>query len=112
MKYIKITTASPLYVIFSKVNGYFEETNKNKYLALVTTKESKEIIRKYEELWCKFRDLISSLTKNSNYFDECYMKIKLNSDDELTLNKSIGIPSIIIVIRAVFHMANIIHKFS
>ena len=112
MKYIKITTASPLYVIFSKVNGYFEETNKNKYLALVTTKESKEIIRKYEELWCKFRDLIRSLTKSSNYFDECYMKIKLNSDDELTLNKSIGIPSIIIVIRAVFHMANIIYKFS
>ena len=41
LKYIKITTVNPLYLIFSKVNGYFEETNKNKYLALVTTKESK-----------------------------------------------------------------------
>ena len=30
------------------------------------------------------------------------MKIKFNSDDELPLNKTIEIPSIIIVLRAVF----------
>ena len=34
----------------SKVNEYFEEINKNKYLMLVPTNESKEIIKKYEEL--------------------------------------------------------------
>ena len=31
------------------------------------------------------------------------MKIKFNSDDELPLSKTIEIPSIIIVVRAVFH---------
>ena len=31
------------------------------------------------------------------------MKIKFNSDDDLCLNKTIEIPSIIIVNRAVFH---------
>ena len=31
------------------------------------------------------------------------MKIKFNLDDELPLNKMIEIPSMIIVIRAVFH---------
>ena len=31
------------------------------------------------------------------------MKIKFNSDDELPLNKTIEIPSMIIVVRAVFH---------
>ena len=31
------------------------------------------------------------------------MKIKFNSDDELPLNKAIDIPSMIIVVRAVFH---------
>ena len=49
-KYLKINNASPLYLIISKVNGYFELINKNKYLTLVPTNESKEIIKKYEEL--------------------------------------------------------------
>ena len=34
------------------------------------------------------------------------MKIKFNSDDELPLSKTIEIPSIIIVVRAVFHENN------
>ena len=34
------------------------------------------------------------------------MKIKLNSDDELPLNKTIEIPSMIIVVRAIFHENN------
>ena len=32
------------------MNGYFEEINKNKFLTLVPTNKSKEIIKKYEEL--------------------------------------------------------------
>ena len=42
---------------------------------------------KYEDLWIKIRDLIRSITKNSNGYDEKYMKIKFNSDDELPLTK-------------------------
>ena len=42
--------------------------------------ESKEKIKKYEELWIKIRDLIRSITKNSENYDEKYMKIKFNSD--------------------------------
>ena len=34
------------------------------------------------------------------------MKIKFNSDDKLPLNKGIEIPSMIIVVRAVFHENN------
>ena len=41
-------------------------------------------------------------TKNSDDYNERYMKIKFNSDDELPLNKLIEIPSMIIVVRAVF----------
>ena len=52
-KYVKINSVNPLCLIFSKVNGYFEEINKNKYLALVPTNISKEIIKKYEELWSR-----------------------------------------------------------
>ena len=70
---------------------------------LVPTNESKGKIKKQEELWIKIRDLIRSLTKNSDDYDEKYMKIKFNSDDELTLNKTLEIPSFIIFVRAVFH---------
>ena len=92
-KYVKINGVNPLYLIFSKVNGYFEEINKNKYLTLVPNNESKEIIKKYEELWSKIRDLIKSITKNSGDYDEKYMKIKFDSDADLPLNKTIEISS-------------------
>ena len=62
-KYIKINSVNPLYLIFGKVNGYFEEVNGNKYLTLAPTNESKEIIKKYEELCSKIRDLFTSVTK-------------------------------------------------
>ena len=49
-KYLKINSVNPLYLIFNKVNGYFEEINKDKYLMLVPTNESKEIknMKNYE----------------------------------------------------------------
>ena len=46
------------------------------------------------------------LTKNSGDYDEKYMKIKFNLDKELPLNKMMEIPSMIIVVRAVFHENN------
>ena len=61
-KYVKINSVNPLYLIFNKENGYFEEINGKKYLTLVSINENKEKIKKYEELWSKIRDLIRSMT--------------------------------------------------
>ena len=69
-KYVKVYGVNPLYLIFNKVNGYFKEINGNKYLTLVSTNETKEKRKKYEELWSKIRDLIRSVTKNSDDYDE------------------------------------------
>ena len=103
-KYVKLNNVNPLHLIFIKVNGYFEEINENKYLGLVSTNDNKE--KKYEELWIKIEDLIRSIIKNSDDYDKKYMKIKLNSDDKLLLNKAIEIPSMTIVDRPVFHENN------
>ena len=46
-------------------------------------------------------DLIRSITKNSDDYDEKYIKIKFNSDGKLLLNKTIEIPSMIIIVRAI-----------
>ena len=102
LKYVKINGVTPLYLIFNKVNGYFEEINENKYLMLVPTNENKEQIKKYKEVWSKIRDLIRLITKNSDDYDEKCMKIKFNSDDKLPLNKTIEIPSMITVVSAIF----------
>ena len=68
--------------------------------------KAKKKIKTYEELWSKLRDLIRSITKNSDDYDEKYMKIKFNSNNALPLNKTIEIPTITIVVRAVFHENN------
>ena len=101
-KYVKINSVIFLYLIFGKVIGYFEEINENKYLTLVPTNETKENFKRYEELWSKIRDLIRSVTKNLDDYDEKFMKIKFNSDEELPLNKTIEISSMTIVVRTIF----------
>ena len=50
--------------------------------------------------------LIRSITKNSDDYDEKYLKIKFDSDDILPLNKTIEIPIVTIVVRAVFYENN------
>ena len=102
-KYVISYSINPLHHLFSKVNEYFEEINENEYLTLVPTNENKEKIKKFEELWIKTRDLIRSMTKDSDDYEEKYMKIKLNSDEELPLNKTIEIPIMTIVVRGIFY---------
>ena len=56
-------------------------------MSLVPTDESKDLLRKYKELWHKIKDLIRSITNNSDKYDEKCMKIKFNSDNNLSLKK-------------------------
>ena len=44
----KIYIVNFLYLIFTNINGYFEETNGNKHLILIPAYESKEKTKKYE----------------------------------------------------------------
>ena len=87
------------------MNGYFERINGNEYLTLVPTNESKERIKTYQELRIKIRDLIRSVTKKLDDYDEKHMEIKFNPDDKLPLNKTIEVP-IMTIIRVVFHENN------
>ena len=40
--YVKINSVNPLYLIFNKVDGYFEEMNGNKYLTLGSADKKKK----------------------------------------------------------------------
>ena len=102
LKYIKINSVNSLCFILKKVNGYFEEINGSKSLALVPTSEGEKKFKRYEELWIKIKYLIRPIIKSSDDYDEKYMKIKFTSDDALPLNKTIEILSMTIVVRAIF----------
>ena len=79
--------------MFHKMNGYFEEI-----------KEKKESKEKISMKNCGLKsDLIRSVTNKSDDCDEKCIKIKLDSDDKLRLNKAIEIPVMIIVVRAIFY---------
>ena len=67
--------------------------------------KAKGNIKIYEELRSNIRltsDLISLITKNPDDYDEKYIKIKFNLDDELPLNKAIETPAMVILVRAIF----------
>ena len=65
---------------------------------------AKTKIKKYEELWIKSKVTNSVTKKSDDYdYDEKYIKIKLNSDDESPLNKTVEISTITIVLRAFFY---------
>ena len=55
-------------------------------------------------MWSRIRDLIRSISDNSNDHDDKYVKIKFDSNDEIPLNKTTEIPRMIIVVGAVFHV--------
>ena len=59
-----------------------------------------------KKLWNKIRDLIRSITDNSDNYVEKYMKIKFNSDDGLPLKKTLELYHVVIVARSVFHGGN------
>ena len=67
LSYAKIYSANPLYLIINKINGQIEEINVNKYLTLVPTNESKDILKTYEKVWTKKMDHIRTITNNSDH---------------------------------------------
>ena len=75
-------------------------------MTLFPADESKEILKKYEELWIKIRDLIRLITNNSDDYHEKYIKVKFNSDDDLPLKKVLKLYNMVIVVRSTFHKGN------
>ena len=65
--------------------------------------KAKTKIKKYEELWIKNKVTNSVSKRSDDYdYDEKYIKIKLNSDGESPLNKTVLNSTITIVVRAFF----------
>ena len=100
--YVKINSVNFLYLIIDKVDGYIEEKYGNKYLIFASTDKNKEVSTKYTELWDRIWSQIIKISDKSGDYDEKYIKIKFNSDDNLPLNEIQQLRNLIIVVRSVF----------
>ena len=94
-----IYNANPLYLQVNHANGYIEEKNGNKYLISDdSVDENKEVLKKYADVWNGIKNKIKAI----NDYGKDYMKIRFNSDDDLSLNKPLKSQAMTIIIWSVF----------
>ena len=74
----------------------------NKYLTLVSTDKNKELWIKYTELWNKTKNLLKWNSIKTGEYEKDFMKVKFNSDGNLSLNKTLKLHHMTIVIRSIF----------
>ena len=94
--YENIHSVNPLYLIFHSATGHFKEKNGKKYLILDSTE-------KYEEVFSGIRSEIKTINGGKElFYEKNYARIEINTDDDLSLNKQIKLPTLTIIIRCVF----------
>ena len=96
--YERIYSVNPLHLHIDLAKGYTDEKNGNKYLIFDSTDDNKEALKKYTDVWNGIRNKIKISSDEYDY-EKRYMKIKFNSDDNLTLNKSLKFHNMTIIIR-------------
>ena len=96
-----VNSVSPLYLMINKIKGHFEEVDGNKYL--IISSENGDIMQKYQEVFDGIKEIIKEINDYSYpiKYDDNYMKIKFNTNDNILLNKIIYFPTITITIRSV-----------
>ena len=101
-KYVNIDSVNPLYLIINEVDGYDEEINRSKYLTLVSTDKNKKVLTKYKELWDGIKNSTEKMNNKSGEYWKYFMKFKFNSDDSLSLNKTLKLYNMTAIVRSVF----------
>ena len=99
--------------MINKIKDHFEEKHGDKYL--IVSPENGDTIQKYQEVFDRLKEIIQKINDFSQpiKYDDNYMKIKFNRDDNIPLNKIIYLPTITITIRSVTKkMININRKYS
>ena len=126
--YIAINIAKPLYLVINKINGYLEKSIGNKCLTLGHTDECRDSLKKLllskqlvidlfrflillhsteqNQRSIQINCLLNSKFKNLDNYNENYVRIKFNSDDDLHLRKMLELYNMIIVVRSFFHKDN------
>ena len=98
----KINSVNLLYLGIDHANGYIKEKNGNKYLIFDSVDKHKELLKKYDDVWSGIKNKIEEVSLSDCDYEKGYIKIELNSDDNLPLNKPPKFRLMAITIRCVF----------
>ena len=96
-----ISSVNPLYLMLNKIKGHFGEVDGDKYL--IISSENGDLMQKYQDVFDGIKEIIKKINDYSYpiKYDDNYMKIKFNTNDNILLNKIIYFPTITITIRSV-----------
>ena len=87
-----ISSVNPLYLIIHSATGYFKEKYSEKYLVLNSTEKYDEVKKEFETI-NGGKELI---------YEKSYARIRVNTDDDIPLNKPLKFQTLTIIIRCVF----------
>ena len=90
-----------MYLIIGEVDGYIEESNGNKYLVFPSTDGNKEVLIKYTKLRDEIKNLIKRVHDKPGEYDKDFMKIKFDSDDNLSLGRILKLHILTVIVRSV-----------
>ena len=94
---LNIDSGKCLYHPNNKVKGFIEEINGNNYLTLIPTDVSKDTLKPYQVLRNSTKDLVKVIINNTAIMMKKNMKIKFNSDDDLSLKKTRKLYKVVII---------------
>ena len=106
---MNINSVNPLHLGITRVNGYIEEKDSNKYLVFDSIDENKELLKKYNDVFNGIMSKIREIDDDWLKYAKDYMKIKFSLDGDLPLNKSLKFRLMTITIRCVFKEDNEIY---
>ena len=80
-----VNSVNLLYLMINRIKGHFEEIDGDKYL--ISSPETGDIIQKYHEIFDGIKEIIKKINDYGQpiKYDDNYMKIKFNTDDNITL---------------------------
>ena len=94
-----VNSVNPLYLLIDNVCGYIEEKGSNKYFIFDSTDENKELLKRQDDVFHGLIDKIQKIDDHWLEYTKDYTKIKLNSDDNLSLKKPLKFYQMTITIR-------------
>ena len=108
IKYIKnLNRSNSLYLVFNNLDAYIEKSGENKYLIFASTDKNEMVLRDYTKIWDEIKERIELISGNKVIkYRRDFMKIKLESDNDLSISKIINISVCAIIVRGVFEEDN------
>ena len=83
-----IDSVNPLYLLIGVLDGFIEEKEGSKYLNISLTNSNNDVLVKFAKVWRGIKDQIKKIKNGSvSKYTEDYMKIKLDSNDNLPQNE-------------------------